>query len=309
MRAPATAKQGGFTLIEAIIVIVLLGILGAIVAVFIRMPVQGYVDSVARAELSDAADLALRRMARDLRLALPNSIRVNGAKNSIEFLLTKTGGRYLSIEDGVADGSALDFIDKNMVDVSIVGAMPTGKQAIDVNSDFLVVYNLGPGFEPANAYMYGEVPPAVPNRNIARIVGVVPSANLISLLDNPFARQDPPMASPDQRFQVVSGPVTYYCGPDSSGVLVLSRQSDYAISAAQVTPPLPNTQPCGAETQAPRAGRRCLIANPVTNCKFEYSQAANGHSALVVLTLELPMRNSPGNSIRLVHQVHVDNTP
>ena len=39
-----------------------------------------------RAELTDAADVALRRMTREIRQALPNSLRVSG--NCIEFIAT-----------------------------------------------------------------------------------------------------------------------------------------------------------------------------------------------------------------------------
>ena len=90
--------------------IVIIGILGAIVAVFIRAPIQGYADTVARAEAGDEADLALRRMAREIRLALPNSVRVNADGSAIEFLLTKTGGRYLAVEDAATSGTPLDFV-------------------------------------------------------------------------------------------------------------------------------------------------------------------------------------------------------
>jgi MSHA biogenesis protein MshO len=69
-------RAAGFTLIEAIIAIVITGILGSVVAVFINRPIQGYFDSVRRAELTDQADVALRRISRDIRLALPNSLRV-----------------------------------------------------------------------------------------------------------------------------------------------------------------------------------------------------------------------------------------
>ena len=102
-------QQQGFTLAEAVIVIVITGIISAIVAVFIVRPVEGYTQAVARAETTDVADTAMRRIARDVRLALPNSIRVSADQRSLELLLTKTGGRYLAEEDMQATGNVLRF--------------------------------------------------------------------------------------------------------------------------------------------------------------------------------------------------------
>jgi len=64
----------GFTLIELIVVIVIVGILSALGGQFIVAPVTGYVDLSRRARLVDQAEMALRRMQRDIRHALPNSI-------------------------------------------------------------------------------------------------------------------------------------------------------------------------------------------------------------------------------------------
>ena len=124
----------GFTLVEAIVVIVIIGILGAIVAVFITAPIQGYADSVARAAALDEADLALRRMAREIRLALPNSVRVNADGSAIEFLLTKTGGRYLAAEDEVdpANGTPLSFTDPDSLAFTVVGGLQADVAAGDV---------------------------------------------------------------------------------------------------------------------------------------------------------------------------------
>mgnify|MGYP001048190736 CR=1 FL=1 len=69
--------HAGFTLIEMIIVIAITAIVGSMVAVFLRAPLESYVAQDRRARLADAADTALRRMARDIRLALPSSVRVD----------------------------------------------------------------------------------------------------------------------------------------------------------------------------------------------------------------------------------------
>ena len=297
MRAPVNARrQRGFTLVEAVMVIVIVGVIGGMVAVFIQAPVQSYADSLERAELTDTADLALRRIARDLRLALPNSIRVTPAGDALEMLVTRTGGRYLSAEDSVDVVPVLDFVDTSNVTLTVVGQMP-GPGQLTPGSDYLVVNNLGPDFPPANAYDY-----ASPQRNIAKVVLVDVAHNLIMLADNPFAAQLPPSPSPSQRFHIVSGPVTYYCGLEADGTTrLLTRQSGYGIKAAQAANPVPAGAAAG--------GTRSLLAGRVRKCEFHYQALdSQRRSGLVILVLELQARNGSG-VVRLVHQVHVDNTP
>lgn len=272
-------RQQGFTLAEAVIVIVITGIIAAVVAVFIRAPVEAYFDSVSRAELTDAADTALRRLSRDLKLALPNSIRVVNAPGGsfVEFLLTSTGGRYLDEDDGVA-GNALSFSDAADMSFDVIGPPISNPPEPVVAGNQIVVYNLGPGLDPADAYTGG---------NRATVAGV--AANTITLTTNPFAAQSPTLRSPNRRFQVVTSPVTYGC---VNGQLI--RYSGYPITAAQSAPP------AGAGLQT------ALMANGVTACAFSYDSAAHVRSALIGLSLELT-RN--GESVRLFHQTHVDNTP
>src|SRR3990172_12597807 len=101
-----SVMQRGFTLVEAVMVIVLTGIIAAVVAVFIQGPIQGYFDTARRSQSSDVADFALRRVARDLQTALPNSMRSTDANNYfLEFLPVRSAGRYRAAGDG---GDALD---------------------------------------------------------------------------------------------------------------------------------------------------------------------------------------------------------
>lgn len=92
----------GFTLIEMITVIVLLGIIAGILTPFIAKAMQAYTHSKARSSLVARGHLALERMAREVRVAVPNSLSVLNAGTGIEFMRTKAGGRYVERFDNFA---------------------------------------------------------------------------------------------------------------------------------------------------------------------------------------------------------------
>ena len=101
-------SEHGFTLIEAVLVITVTGALFAVVAQFIVPPVQAYLATVARAGMVDQADLSLRRIGRDLRAALPTSVRVNGTGLEIEFIPVTAGARYATEGSGALDFGTVD---------------------------------------------------------------------------------------------------------------------------------------------------------------------------------------------------------
>jgi len=86
-------RNSGFTLIEMVLVIVLLGIVAGILAPVISQNIRAYSDTKARNEMMAQGRLALGRLERELRHAIPYSIVVTGS--TLKFVTAVAGGRYL----------------------------------------------------------------------------------------------------------------------------------------------------------------------------------------------------------------------
>jgi MSHA biogenesis protein MshO len=275
------AVQHGFTLVELVMVIVIMGVIGGIVAVFMKSPIDAYIASGRRAALTDVADTLVRRMARDIRSALPNSIRISGS-NCIEFIPTKTGGRYRAEEKTSGDDTSLDFskADSTFNMLGSNSALPLSQQ-IGIN-DLIVVYNLG--IAGADAF-------STTNKNTARVSATpaeagTPAETTIAIDATQF-----PLASGSNRFHVVAAAeqqVAYVC---SGGNLYRSVAS------------------------APTASAACVAGGPKiashVNCSqtsFSYTGSDLIRNALVSMVLSL-QDSSDTETVTLQHEVHVSNTP
>lgn len=276
---PHATRQRGFTLVEAIMVMVITGVLAGILVLFIRQPVQNYLDASGRAELGDQADLALRRMTRELRGALPNSVRtqVVAGVSQIEFIPTKIGGRYLASEDNPTAGQPVpNFVTGTQV-FTVDGVLPVGATAIEGGDD-IVIANFGPGFAGGDAYL-GD--------NRGRVASVNTGNNQVTLAAVSFKSAN---QSPSQRFQVVQPPVMFVCDPVAR---TLTRFWNYGY---QVAMPVAG------------AGQSAVLARNVVACTFQYDVPPNVHIGLIGLAIVLGRPNSP-ETITLAHQIHIDNTP
>jgi MSHA biogenesis protein MshO len=263
-----------------IVVIVITGIIGGIVAVFLRAPIQQYMDVARRADMTDIADTALRRISRDVRLALPNSVRVTGTCNGtatcfLEFLPTKGGGRYRAGPGGTGD--ELDFAAAD-TSFEVLGPMPV--PAVEAG-DQIVVYNLGN--TGADAY-------AGSNRSTAA-APVAPVVNIDSFLY--------PFDSPGHRFHVVTTPVSYVC--DGAGTLW--RYWGYVIQAAQIS-----TDTIGElDALIAAQGSRARLATNVSSCRFVYDAfVVAQRSGLVTMHLAI---TEDGETVTLYNAAHVSNQP
>jgi len=299
-------RPRGVTLVELVVVLGMLGIIAAVAAIALRDPVRAYLDTNRRAELTDVADTALRRVARDVRLALPNSLRVSGANPVyLELLLTKNGGRYRARGDG-GTGDALDFSapDGSFDSLGALGAI--AGRAVAAN-DIVVVQNLfsAPGIQLSNAYTYNQAAQGCsaatqlsPTCNTATIIGAAAIATGTRLT---IAQRQFPQSSVGNRFHVIEPRgVSYVCdsGPvdaNGDGTGTLRRVSNYTIALAQ---------PVGAFPGAPVTA---LLAQYVTRCEITYDPLVLNQSlGLVSMRIELTRGNE---TVRLYHEVHVSNIP
>lgn len=269
-------KHRAFTLVEMVVVIAIAGVVAAMVAVFIRSPVEAYVDTARRARLTEAADTALRRLSRDLRTALPNSIRVTvtGGVTYLEYIPTIGGGRYRRYPTNAGAGNPLDFTSAD-TGFDVLGPAP-----VYAVGDSVVVFNLGPG-SAADAYAGNNRAAATNANGTAGAVG-----HTLAFVARQF-----PQPSPAARFHMVQTPVTYACDPGGG---TLRRFRGYAFAGIQPTPP------------AAPAVSDLLVAG-VTACTVAYDPAVTRtRTGLVTVWLSLAEQ---GESVNLVHQVHVQNMP
>ena len=281
--------QSGFTLIELVITLVISAIVVSFVSMFISGPVRGFTEQSRRARLVDAADSALQRMGRDVRRALPNSVRTtaSGGIVALEMLSTVDGGRYRAQPPGTA-AQILDFA---AVDGSfdVLGPFTQLAKPWSSTTHYLAVYNVGvPG---ADAYELANViTPA--GTTIAIDVDGGTGEDRVTV--TPAFRFAYP--SPTQRVFLLDGPITYLCDTIAGTLL---RYSGYTIDASQAN------RDSAAELIGAGA-TQSLMANQIASCAFTYTAGTSERAGLVTLQITV---SSQGEQVSLLQQIHVDNVP
>jgi MSHA biogenesis protein MshO len=263
------AHSRGFTLVETIIVIVITGIIGGMVAIFIKAPIDAYIDGGRRAALTDVADTAVRRMSRDIRKALPNSVRTP-SNQCIEFIPTKTGGRYRA--DSTAAGLDFTAADTSFNMLGSNVSLPTDQQI--ASGDVIAVYNLG--ITGSDAYNQDNTSAVT----AAPTESGTPTETTITISSKLF-----PLASGSSRFHVIPQTekiVAFVC---SGGKLYRTASSTF-------------TSAC------PTSG--AILANNISSCNFVYNGSDLQRNGLVQLTVKF---TDSGETVSLYHEVHVNNAP
>jgi len=209
----------GFTLIEMIAVIVVLSILATLGGSFVVESTKAYQSTQTRARLMNTSRQALERMARQVRAALPYSVRLTNVDLTngnmcLEFMPIASGGNYAGyVPDSVNGATATSTLEVsphtvgfgNAVFVSIgamdstelYGASPGARATLTSRSDNQI------NFSPARGWLRNSV-----NKRFY-------------LLDNP------------QAFCVIGGQLRFYANQDAAATDV-STSSTFSLLAENV---------------------------------------------------------------------------
>lgn len=288
MNSDGSLRAPGFTLIELIVVMLILAILGFFLANLIRGPMQAFVQVQQRANLVQIAETALQRMTREIRLALPNSIRVD-AGNAVEILRTLDGGRYRrqigaggDVLDFTATTDTFDYLGPlNNLSSIVFNAAASQPDCLNNTVDCLVIFNTGQ--TGADAYS---------SDNMAALTNATASQLAFTFAGSGGAANFP-LESPRQRFFVVDKAVSFICDTGSGEI---NRYDGYTIAATQPSVGTPPVTPAR------------LLVDQVAACSFSYNAGSENRAGLVTLSLTINDAGL-GQQVTLLQQAHVSNQP
>ena len=274
----------GFTLIELLTVIAITGILAAVLTVFLRPAIDSYLDTRRRANLTDIADTALRRMGQDIRSAVPNSIRTNGTESCFQLVPTITGGRYRMAYD--------------VSGASRVGA-PLDVTAATTSFDVLSPMSTVPSGNNGGDWV------VINNQNTNDVYAGINTARISSVVAYP-----PVLSGIAQYLVTLTAPKQFSSGYDGGRFQVVSSAAPtivYSYAAATRTLYRAVTT---FSTAFPSAlcGTGAIVATNVSGAQFIYvpNKGATQQSGFLQMRLTL---EDAAETVTLVHGVHVENSP
>ncbi|WP_421867641.1 prepilin-type N-terminal cleavage/methylation domain-containing protein [Motiliproteus sp.] len=264
----------GFTLVELVVVIVVMAVLGVGVSQFIVNTSDSYVSTALRDRQGSAARAVVERISRELRNALPNSVRVSADQQCLEFVPVLGGSIYtrIPLTSASSSFSSIPFSSGAAPSIGRVAVYPINTAS---------VYNLA-----TTSAAMSSISPDVSSSQSALEDTVE--------IDVQLSRAHRfPLESPSQRWFMVDDPVSF-CFSGTQ----LFRYRDYDYLTSQ---PSPGGFGSGNE-QTPK---RALLANGASG-SFVVIPATLQRNALVQMNLDLRER---GEGVSIVHEVQLRNAP
>ncbi len=273
-----------FTLVEMITVLLLLSILMIGTVRYITDSAEGYAIAVRSSDLAAHGRLAVERLQRELRNALPGSVRTD-VPQCIEFLPVIAASQYLDVPDADGASAALDF--------PAAGGGPAAAQfsvvtpPVDVSgAAYVAVYPV------STAQVYSVSASA----SLNAFSSVAPNGGSTRISDVTMADSHRfPHASPTRRVYFTGSPVSWCVLTTAFGASAgqLRRYAGYGFNVVQAQPALASSTVVseGIDT-----------TNPV----FTYHAGAPERSAIVQVSMQVARA---GQSLTLSHEVQIRNAP
>ena len=276
-------NSGGFTLLELIIVIVLLGGLSVGISSFIGIATQSFVNTAERDEIIASARFSVERLNREVRNALPNSARVlnfPSGETCLEFVPIMGASIYKNLD-----------VSRSFDQITTVAFVDDEEQPYTCNSscgDSVVIYPLGYLGYIDNSDVYVD-----PEQSAGQLFAIEsidkPAGDFWQInLENTVTLG---RASPNDRLYVVNQPVRY-CEDNNT----LNRVSNYNLSDQLTSSVYPTNSTAVAMAEN-------------VDANFAISEATLTRNSVVQMRLTFFRANDTAEEIVFDHEVHIANTP
>ncbi len=282
---PPTSREQGFTLVELVAVIVLLGIVAVATTQFIGQGMSVFVDTSRRDSLQQEGRFVVERITRELRNALPGSVRTSG--DCLEFMPIVAASSHINTISGgsITDFRAANFSFPNCTSGSSCNFSGLGYQ--------VAVYTVD------SSDVYAVIAPQL--AGLDRIGAVVGGVRIVEL-DTASPGHNFVRESPQKRFYIIEDRVSF-CAVDGA----LTRHSSYtAAGSLQPSPPV--------------GGRASLLSesirvtdssvSPVTAITvFDFTAGTLQRAGVVHMNMHFLNVKAPDEWVRFSQDVLVRNTP
>ncbi len=280
---PSSLATRGFTLIELVVAITLLGIVGGMASVFLGNTLEGYSALNRRDQLQTSLRMAVERISRELRHALPNSVCTddgsgcNNPGSIVYFIRTVDAGEYQTRSGNYASGlarAALPVTPSSASSFDVLSGTglnaAAGQWIVVYNTDNSDIYSSGSRRQQINAISSKDTNGTAPDD-----VDVIQFASSVSF----------PTHSPTRRFHVIeNNAVIFYL----QGTDLFRAQSSFASPSSAT------------------AGTEKLLLENVSACTFTYVPGSLLRSGLLRINITV---DNGTESLQMIHEAQVYNAP
>lgn len=287
-------RNKGFTLIELVMVIILLGITAVGTSNYMQFAAESYVDVARRDKLHQMGRIAVERITRELRHALPGSVRVNSdtGVQCLEFVPIVTATTYL---EDLASKAKEDF---QVLDFELPPTPYDDYYAAVYTIKSSLVYDTS-GSNRSRVGINDITNPTAPDPPLSAT-----DEQMTIHLDKPPAPLKFKRESPRKRLYIVKQPVSF-CAENGLLTRYQGEGSDYTYQSnqASVTPPHINTGTLLAEHI------RLVDADSNAIDVFTFDSGTLRRTGVIALDFQFQDADASDEWVQFSHEVLLRNLP